>query len=67
MRTETAQPAPRICRLPKGTPPRQTDRIIIDPAPGLADRIAEALFPWLRPSPAALQRQHELTEPEAGL
>ncbi len=44
-----------------------TDRIIIDPAPGLADRIAEALFPWLRPSPAALQRQHELTEPEVGL
>lgn len=41
-----------------------TDRIAIDPHPGLTDRIAEALFPWLKPSPAALQ--HELTEPEAG-
>jgi hypothetical protein len=44
-----------------------TDRITIDPHPGLVDRIAETLFPWLYPSPAALQRQHELTEPEVGL
>ena len=44
-----------------------TDRITINPHPGLTDRIAEALFPFLRPSPAALERQHELTEPEAGL
>ena len=44
-----------------------TDRICIDPHPGLTNRIAEALFPWLYPSPAALERQHQLKEPEAGL
>jgi hypothetical protein len=50
----------------KDTTAVMTDRIAIDPHPGLTDRIAEALFPWLNPSQAALQRQHELTEPEAG-
>jgi hypothetical protein len=43
-----------------------TDRIVIDPHPGLTDRIAMALFPWLFcPSQAAIDRQRE-TEPEAG-
>jgi hypothetical protein len=43
-----------------------TDRIITDPPLGLTDRIAEAMFPWLRPSQTAIDRQHE-TEPEAGI
>lgn len=30
-----------------------TDRTVIDPHPGLVDRIAELLFPWLGPEAAA--------------
>jgi hypothetical protein len=30
-----------------------TDRIVIDPNPGLVDRIACWLFPWLSPEAAA--------------
>jgi hypothetical protein len=37
-----------------------TDRIVIDPDPGLIDRIADALFPWLRSSKAAIERQDEI-------
>lgn len=40
-----------------------TDRIVREPDLGLFDRIAVALFPWLLPSQAALERQRE-AEPE---
>jgi hypothetical protein len=40
-----------------------TDRIVYDPPTGIVDRIAEALFPWLVPPQAAIDRQHEI-EPE---
>jgi hypothetical protein len=43
-----------------------TDCIGMDPDPGLVDRLAGALRPWLfGPSQAAIERQHE-PEPEAG-
>ncbi len=46
-----------------------TERISIDLNPGLVDSIAMALFPWLRPSPAEIERERErqLREPEAAL
>jgi hypothetical protein len=42
-----------------------TDCIVIDPDPGLVDRLAGALRPWLSgPSQAVIERQRE-PEPEA--
>jgi hypothetical protein len=43
-----------------------TDRIERDPHPGLVDRIADALFPWLvELREAAAERQAEAPEREA--
>ena len=55
-----------------------TDRIVLDPHPGLVDRLACWLFPWLSPEAAAArsgqtpvikasgaEARHD--EPEAGL
>ena len=45
-----------------------TERISIDLDPGFVDSLAMWLIPWLRPTPAEIDRERErqLSEPEAG-
>ena len=43
-----------------------TERPRSEPVTGLVDTIADALLRWLFPARAEYQREHELSEPEAG-
>jgi hypothetical protein len=38
-----------------------TDRIVLNPHPGLVDRVAEWLFPWLGPEAAAARSGQPVT------